>query len=101
MAEYIGHSSSEIKEAVRGQLHILWPLHLEGLIALDYRFSLESLPQMRHIIKLDLFDPEELEAFHEYRERRLLKVPLDLLHIEPIREPTPSVSLEGSFKENS
>jgi len=36
-----------------------------------------------------------------YRNKRLLKVPLDLLQIEPIREPTPSISLEGSSKENS
>ena len=41
-----------------------------------------------------LFDCEDLEAFHEYRERRLLKVPLDQLFIQPIREPTSSVSLE-------
>jgi len=47
------------------------------------------------------FDHEDLEAFHEYRERRLLKVPLDQLLIEPIKEPTPSVSLEGDSKEKS
>jgi len=47
-----------------------------------------------------LFDQEELEAFHQYREMRLLKVPLDQLLIEPIREPTPSISLKGSSREN-
>lgn len=33
--------------------------------------------------------------------KRLLKVPLDLLQIQPIREPTPSICLEGISKENS
>jgi len=48
-----------------------------------------------------LFAPNDVEAFHVYRKRILLKVPLDLLLIEPIRETTPSVSLEDSSKENS
>jgi len=52
---------------------------------------MESLP----------FAPNDLEAFYEYRERRLLKVPLDLLQIEPIREPTPCLSLEESSRGNS
>ena len=47
-----------------------------------------------------LFDREYLETFYEYREKTLTKVSLDQLLIEPIREPTPSASLEGDFKEN-
>lgn len=60
----------------------------------------ETFIDVKHMASL-LFDPEDLEDFHEYRERRLLKVPLDQLQIEPIREPTPSVSLQESSKENS
>jgi len=48
-----------------------------------------------------LFDHEDLEKFYSYRERRLEMVPLDQLLIEPIRDPTPSVTTEGDSKENS
>jgi len=48
-----------------------------------------------------LFDQEYLEKFYSYRERRLTMVPLDQLLIEPIREPTPSVTIEGDSKKNS
>lgn len=52
-----------------------------------------------------LFSQDDLEAFHAYRERRLLMVPLDLLLIETIREPTVSVGFEessrGNLKEDS
>lgn len=48
-----------------------------------------------------LFDQEDLEEFYSYREIRLAMVPLDQLLIEPIREPTPSVTIEGDSKENS
>ena len=48
-----------------------------------------------------LFDREGLEIFYSYREKRLSKVPLDQLLIEPIREPTPSVSIDGDSKEKS
>jgi len=48
-----------------------------------------------------LFDHEDLEKFYNYKERRLAMVPLDQLLIEPIREPTPSVTIEGDSKENS
>ena len=48
-----------------------------------------------------LFDYEDLENFYSYREKRLSKVPLDQLLIEPIRKPTPSVIIEGDSKENS
>ena len=48
-----------------------------------------------------LFDHKDLEKFYSYRERRLSKVPFDQLLIEPIREPTPSVRIEGDSKENS
>jgi len=47
------------------------------------------------------FDREDVETFYEYRERRLKKVPLDQLLIEPIRDPTLSVSIEDDSTENS
>lgn len=48
-----------------------------------------------------IFDPEDLETFYEYKERILLKVPLDQLRIEPIREPNPNRNLEESSRKNS
>ena len=54
---------------------------------------------MKHMAQL-LFDREDLETFYKYRERRLTRVPLDQLLIEPIGDPTPSVILEGDSKEN-
>lgn len=66
----------------------------------DIFLQKETFKYVKHMASL-LFDPRDLEAFHECREMRLLKVPLDQLLIEPIREPTPSVSLEGSYKQNS
>ena len=42
------------------------------------------------------FSPEEFQEFKVYRERRLTTIPLDNLHLEPAREPNPSVSLSGS-----
>jgi len=66
----------------------------------DVFLQKETFTDVNHMASL-LFDPEDLEAFHEYRERRLLKVPLDQLQIELIREPTPIISLEESSRENS
>ena len=66
----------------------------------DIFLQKETFSEVTHISSL-LFAPDDLEAFREYRERILLKVPLDLLQIEPIREPTPSVSLEVRSKGNS
>lgn len=48
-----------------------------------------------------LFHHEDLETFYKYGERMLKMVPLDQLLIEPIREPTLIVSIEGDSKENS
>lgn len=45
------------------------------------------------------FDQEKIQKFNNYREQRLTKVPLDQLCIEPIREPTPNVSISGSSEE--
>ena len=56
--------------------------------------------EVKHMAQL-LFDREDLEIFYSYRERSLPKVPLDQSLIEQIREPTPSVSIEGDSKENS
>ena len=42
------------------------------------------------------FPPAEFQEFKIYRERRLTTIPLDKLRLEPIREPTPSISLSGS-----
>ena len=38
---------------------------------------------------------EEFQEFKLYRERRLIPIPLDNLRLEPAREQTPSVSLNG------
>lgn len=42
------------------------------------------------------FPPAEFQEFKLYRERRLANIPLDKLRLEPIREPTPSISFSGS-----
>ena len=59
-----------------------------------------TFTEVKHMAQL-LFDREDLENVYSYRERRLSKVPLDQLLIEPIREPTPSVTIEGDSKEIS
>lgn len=66
----------------------------------DLFLQKETFSEVTHMASL-LFAPNGLEAFREYRKRRLSKVPLDLLEVEPIREPTPSVSLEESSRGNS
>ena len=66
----------------------------------DIFLQKETFTDVKHMESL-IFDLQELESFHEYKERRLLKVPLDQLQIEPIREPTPSISLEENSKDNS
>lgn len=67
----------------------------DGIFIQNVKFT-----EVKHMSSLR-FDLEELVVFHEYRERRLLKVPLDQLLIEPTRDPSPSISLEGSSRENS
>lgn len=47
------------------------------------------------------FDQGKLQEFNRYREQRLENVPLDKLCIEPIREPTPSISISGSSGEEN
>ena len=48
------------------------------------------------------FDQGKLQEFNHYREQRLTNVPLDKFCIEPIREPTPNISISGSLaKEKS
>lgn len=59
----------------------------------------KSFAQVLYLASLQL-SPDDINAFHVYRNKILLNVTLDLLQIEPIREITPSVSLEGSSKEN-
>lgn len=66
----------------------------------DLFIKAETFSQVQHMASLVL-TPDDINDFHVYKEKGLLKVPLDLLQIEPIREPTPSISLEGSSKENS
>ena len=66
----------------------------------DIFLQKETFTEVKNMSSL-IFVPEELEALHEYRERILSKVPLDQLLIEPIREPTPCISLEVSSRENS
>jgi len=60
----------------------------------DILLQNNTFTEVKHMAQF-IFDHEDLETFYEYKERRLTKVPLDKLLIEPIREPTPSVSLEG------
>lgn len=60
----------------------------------------EMFSKVMHLASL-LFSPDDLEAFHDYKERILLQVPFDPLQVEPIREPTPTVSLDESSRENS
>ena len=43
----------------------------------------------------------DLNRFHIYKNKILTRVPLDLLQIEEIREPTPSMSLEENSDHNS
>ena len=40
--------------------------------------------------------PPDFQQFKLYRERILIPIPLDNLRLEPVREQTPSVSLNGS-----
>jgi len=56
--------------------------------------------ELKHMAQL-LFDHEDLEKFYSYRERRLATVPLDQFLIEPIREPTPNMTIEGDSKKNT
>ena len=48
-----------------------------------------------------LFDQEGLQTFDNYRKRRLSKVPMDQLLIDPIRDPTLGTSIDGYSKEKS
>lgn len=57
-----------------------------------------SLGEILHMAQIQ-FDQEKLQEFNRYREQRLANVPLDKLHIEPIREPTPNISRSGSSRE--
>ena len=57
-----------------------------------------SLKEILHIAQIQ-FDQAKLQEFNHYREQRLENVPLDKLHIELIREPTPSISISGSSGE--
>ena len=64
----------------------------------DVFLQKNTFREVKHMAQI-LLDREDLETFYSYREKRLSKVPLDQLLIEPIREPTPSVSIEGDSKE--
>ena len=55
-----------------------------------------TLKEVLHMDQIQ-FPPAEFQEFKLYRERRLANIPLDKLHLEPIREPTPSISLSGSL----
>jgi len=61
----------------------------------DIFLQKNTFTEVKHMAQL-LFDREYLENFYSYKESMLSKVPLDQLLIEPIREPTPSVSGSGS-----
>lgn len=66
----------------------------------DIFLQKETFTEVNYMSSLHFYQ-EDIEAFQQYRERRLLKVPLDQLRIEWIREITPSISLEGSSRGNS
>lgn len=66
----------------------------------DIFLQKNTFAEVKHMPQL-LLDHEDLEKFYSYRERMLTMVPLDQLLIEPIREPTPSMTIEGNSKENS
>ena len=63
----------------------------------DLFLQKEIFLEVTHMALL-IFTLDDVKSFHVYIKRILLKVPLDLLQIEPIREPTPSISLEGNSK---
>jgi len=58
-----------------------------------------TLEEITHAAQMQ-FSPEEFQQFKIYRERRLAIIPLEKLRLEPVREPTPSVSLSGSSGTN-
>jgi len=59
-----------------------------------------TFKEVQHTTQI-IFYQENLQNFDNYRKQRLSKVPLDQLLIEPIREPTPSVSISEDSKEKS
>jgi len=59
-----------------------------------------TFSEVKHMAQIS-FDQEDLENLYSYREKRLAMVPFDQLLIEPIRESTPSVSIDGDSKEKS
>lgn len=65
----------------------------------DIFLQVETFSQVLNMTSL-LLTLEDINDSHVYKKKRLFKVPLYLLQIEPIREPTLSVSLEGRSKEN-
>ena len=58
----------------------------------DIFLQKNTFTEVKHMAQL-LFDHEDMENFYNYRESRLEKVPLYQLFIEPIRDPTPSVTI--------
>lgn len=73
--------------------HEEYPFH-------DAFLQKNTFREVLHTSKI-VFDQEGLQNFDKYRKQRLSKVPLDQLLIEPIREPTPSVSISEDSKEKS
>jgi len=57
-----------------------------------------SLREILHITQIQ-FDQAKLQEFNHYIEQILANVPLDKLHIEPLRDPTPSITISGSLGE--
>lgn len=66
----------------------------------DVFLQKNTFKEVQHMEQI-LFDKEGLQNFENYRKQRLSKVPLDQLLIEPIRDPTPSVSISEDSKEKS
>jgi len=66
----------------------------------DIFLQKNTFKEVQHMAQI-LFDQECLQEFDNYMIRRLSRVPLDQLIIEPMRDPTLSASIDGDSKEKS
>jgi len=60
----------------------------------DVFLQKNTFKEVQHMAQI-LFNQEGLQTFDNYRRRRLSRVPLVQLIIEPMRDPTPSASIDG------
>lgn len=66
----------------------------------DVFLQKNTFKEVQHMAQM-LFDQEGLQTFDKYRRKRLSKVPLKQLLIEPVRDPTLGISISGDSKEKS